>query len=310
MRAFVTGGNGFIGNNLVKELVQKGWDVRYTITGGENDPQGGRPLYLGLTGLDWHELNDIDAVFHLAANNDTRSTQRYRMLRSNLDEPIKLFHEAADRGCRKFIYASSTAVYGKSPTPFHEGTQLNPLTPYAESKIMFDKFAMGFAEQTNSRVVGLRFCNVYGPGEERKGRRMSMIGQMLRHAADSYHGMGGRFSLFEDGNQKRDWLYVADAVRACLLAEKSGRTGIYNIGTGTATSFNELTRIIEEHIPDTMGDTIYTKHPFPAEYQDDTTCSIEKANKELAYSPLVDIHRGIGLYLLYISASAFPERLV
>jgi ADP-L-glycero-D-manno-heptose 6-epimerase len=143
-------------------------------------------------------------------------------------------------GCVKFIYASSTAVYGNQPAPYTEFTRTEPLTPYAESKLAFDEFAMDFADKHKVSVIGFRYCNIYGRGEEHKGSRMSMISQIYQAAF-----LNKEIQLFKNGEQKRDWVHIFDIVKVNLLALDNFKTGIYNIGSGTSSSFLEVLDIIK-----------------------------------------------------------------
>lgn len=296
MKILVTGGYGFVGQNLVKRLVEDGHEITVTSTGTEEKVPGPgivKVLYPTLEGIDWFCVRDQDVIFHQMANNDTQSLDRVEMMRANLNGPKKLFQEAFEGGCRNFVYASSTAVYGNSPAPYTEETETQLLTPYAESKKLFDDFAMEFAKEKNVKVTGLRYCNVYGPGEENKGKRMSMIGQILRKKIN-----GEKIELFEYGEQKRDWVHVKDVVNVNLLAmNRSGEDGrLYNIGSGASCNFNELVA----YICDTMNtDRIvpyYIPCPFPEKYQNHTECDIEKARKELGFSPSFGFRSGIADY--------------
>ena len=181
MKALVTGGTGFIGKNLVEKLIEEGHEVVATSSGSGNDlPKKVKVKYHSLFGIDLKDFQP-DVVFHLAANNDTLCQDEEEMLRTNLHDPSVLFQNLANKGCKKFVYASSTAVYGNEASPYIEGqTPEKPLNIYGKSKKMFDDWAMEFARDKTLQVVGFRYCNVYGPGEGHKGRRMSMIGQMLR----------------------------------------------------------------------------------------------------------------------------------
>lgn len=296
MKVLVTGGSGFIGRNLAKRLVQDGHEVTITSTGTEVDVPGVRKvLYHNLTGIDWDVVHDQEAIFHLMANNDTLCMDRTEMFRANVQSGAHLLTAAAFGRCNKFIYASSTAVYGNSPAPYIENvTPLTPLNVYAESKLAFEQFAQPIVT-SKLTIIGLRYCNVYGPGEENKGRRMSMIGILARKIL-----RGETPKLFEFGEQKRDWVYVDDVVAANLLAMNCSESGIYNIGSGTAVSFNDLVRMINEHCKTRNYYPlmpVYIPCPFPDQYQNHTECNIELAGRVLGYKPVYTIERGIREYV-------------
>ena len=301
MKILVTGGSGFVGRNLTESLVKNGNEVTITSTGAEPIIPGVKKvLYMSLEGIDWDKVHGYDVLVHQMANNDTRCQDEKEMFRANVDGPIKLFNSVVDGGCKNIVYASSTAVYGSEPAPYIEGvTPVRPLNVYGRSKAKFDEFAMQFAEDRKVKVTGLRYCNVYGPGEDQKGKRMSMIGQILR-------GMLAhkRPKLFEPGDQKRDWIYVKDVVKinyqaiARLPQETWGR--IYNTGSGTAVTFNEIVHTINALMCGKAPWPIqpeYIPCPFSAEYQNHTECNIEKARRELGFTPGYDLRTGIWDYL-------------
>jgi ADP-L-glycero-D-manno-heptose 6-epimerase len=296
MKILVTGGGGFVGRNLTAQLIQDGHEVTITSTGSEPTFSGVKKiLYMGLNGIDWNYVKDQDVVVHLMANNDTLCRDSEEMLRANLYGPIELFRCALEEGCKKFVYASSAAVYGSSPPPFkEEETQVKPLNIYGESKAMFDNFAMNFAKENQVSVTGLRYSNVYGPGEEQKDRRMSMIGQLLRKMARDISPV-----LFEFGEQKRDWVYVKDVVQANILSitqdckEKTGK--IFNIGSGESFSFNEIVKLINETINKNLNIS-YIPCSFQENFQNYTQCDISKAKKELGFNPEFSLKSGIQEY--------------
>lgn len=301
LKTLVTGGTGFVGRRLVKRLIDDGYEVTITSGGIGPHPEGVRVLYRGLSGIDKIDLFGYDVVFHQLANNDTRCQDESEMFRVNLYDSIELFSKAVTGGCKTFVYASSTAVYGAEPAPYVEGlTPVKPLNVYGESKAEFDVWAMEFAKSHSVQVTGLRYCNVYGPGEGHKGKRMSMIGQIIRRMKTGHPP-----KLFTNGEQKRDWVYVDDVVEMNLLAMFRGAGGlgeIYNCGSGTASTFNEIVKVVnyltyQGVVPE------YIACPFEAEYQSFTQCDIEKARRDLGYSPGFDLRSGIEAYLKEFNAS-------
>ncbi|MFH1282365.1 MAG: NAD-dependent epimerase/dehydratase family protein, partial [bacterium] len=218
MRCVITGGTGFIGSNLALHLIEQGDEI--IITGHDAEqklpPFKGRYLQPTFLGFDWDSVGKVDALFHQAAINDTTNMDRDQMLKANFESSKQLFEKMVDMGCRRIVYASSTAVYGDLPAPYKEHVPLKPLNPYAESKKALDEFAMNFAkEHPDVIIVGLRYCNVYGPREDHKGKRASMIYQLAQQM------INGNPRIFKYGEQKRDYIYVKDVVTANMLAAKA-----------------------------------------------------------------------------------------
>lgn len=296
MRILVTGASGFIGRHLTNRLISLGHEVTAVASSECDFPGVYKIVHPGLMGIDPTHVYRQEAIFHLAADNDTLSTDSAAMCKANVSDSVQLLCLAARGCCTKFIYASSTAVYGNSPPPYDEATTpTDPLNDYAKTKLTFDGVATMFAMRHSlMTVVGLRYCNVYGPGEQHKGRRMSMIGQMIQKAVS-----GHPIKLFKDGNQKRDWVFIDDVVDANCLALRSSESEIYNIGYGQAVTFNQLAHfIMDRH--NNFGDLPpleYIENPHPESYQVHTECKIEKARTQLGYEPQYDYQKGIREYI-------------
>ncbi|MBI2610922.1 NAD-dependent epimerase/dehydratase family protein [Candidatus Kaiserbacteria bacterium] len=291
MKVLVTGGTGFIGSNIVRALLDRGDDVVITGHDAEQKIPGftGKMLQPSFIGLDWEALGKLDAVIHEAAINETQSKDEREMMRVNVDASLALFEHAAKQGCKKFVYASSAAVYGDGPVPYKEGQALKPLTPYARSKMILEEKAAEFAKAHGATVVGLRYCNVYGPGESHKEKRASMVYQIAQQMKM------GNPKLFTDGTQKRDYIYVKDVVRANLLALEAKESCVVNCGSGHATSFNELVSILNETL-DLSRTPEYFSNPIAATYQNHTECDMTLAKQKLGFVPEFDIKRGITDY--------------
>ncbi|MFN7065160.1 MAG: ADP-glyceromanno-heptose 6-epimerase [Aquificaceae bacterium] len=297
MRFLVTGGAGFIGSNLIKALEKKYsckvWVLDdfssghfknligtkcEVITGDLSDPEL------------WEWLKNsfhFDAVFHQGAITDTTVQDQRRMMEINADS-IRPILSACLYWKAKLIYASSAGVYGNSPAPMREEEGLLPENIYGFSKLMMDRIAMAFVDKI--KVVGLRYFNVYGPGEAYKGKSASMVYQLYCQIK-----AGKRPRLFKWGEQKRDFVYVEDVVRANLLAFEKDTSGIFNIATGQARSFNEIVNLLNSYL-NTNYETEYIECPYEF-YQNLTQADISNAKKELGYDPLYSLEKGIRDYL-------------
>lgn len=294
MRCLVTGGTGLVGSNLTLALQAQGHEV--IITGHEAEqlmPEfTGKCLYPGLCGIDWAAIGAIDVLFHHAAINGTRVADEREIMRANLEASQTLFDHVIDLGCRHIVYASSAAVYGNNPAPYRESDPTDPQTPYAWSKKHLDDHAMALAaRRPDVTLVGLRYCNIFGPRENHKGTRATMVYQFAQQM------LKGNPRLFSHGEQKRDYIYVKDVVRANLLAAQATQSSVLNCGSGTATSFNQIV----EHLNALLGlDRVpeYIDNPFEGSYQSHTECDMTLAKETIGFEPeytfaagLEDYHR-------------------
>ncbi|MBI2671102.1 NAD-dependent epimerase/dehydratase family protein [Candidatus Woesearchaeota archaeon] len=293
MRALVTGGTGFIGSNLVLKLIESEHDVIMTGHHAEQIiPNFKKGIYFqgDLTNIKWDFINHVDVLFHQAAINDTTSMNRREMLKVNVEKSKEIFQRAIDHGCKRIVYASSTAVYGNLPAPYTEDIKLAPLNPYGESKELLEEFATDFsARHKEIVVVGLRYSNVYGPRENHKGKRASMIYKLAQMM------MTGNPRHYKFGEAKRDFTYVKDVVMANLLASQSRESCIVNCGSGKATSFNRLVEIINK-VLGTSRVSEYIENPYNEMYQNFTLCDMSRAREKIGFIPEYDIEKGIRDY--------------
>jgi ADP-L-glycero-D-manno-heptose 6-epimerase len=292
MRILVTGGTGFIGSNIALELERLGHDVMVTGSMYEQPLPGfkGKILYMGVLGIDWSQIGEIDAVLHQGAISNTRIYDREEMMRANLETSKEIFSYALAHGAHHIVYASSTAVYGDLPAPYIESGPVAPLNPYAESKAALDAFAMEFArEHPEVKVVGLRYCNVYGPGENHKGKSSTMIYQFAQQMQK------GNPQLFAYGEQKRDYIYVKDVVRANLLGLEAKESCVVNCGTGTPVSFNDIVALLNKSLGVSRAPE-YIENPYGKEYQSHTQCDMSLAKEKLGFIPSFSIEDGISDY--------------
>ncbi len=288
MKVLITGGTGFVGSNLAGHF-SKNNEVIITGTKNEQTPK----IKTINKNIQWKNLGSIDVLFHQAAINDTLLTDAEVMNKFNVEYSKNLFHNAVNNGCKKIVYASSTAAYGDAPAPYKEQGPFNPLNAYGRSKLMLDWFAMDFArDHPNILVVGLRYCNVYGPGESHKGKRASMIYQLAQQIKNE-----NVCRLFKWGEQKRDNIYVKDVVLANELALNAKESCILNCGYGDSTSFNELVEIMNLIIG-TNAKIEYKDNPNQSSYQNHTECDMSLAEQKIGFIPQYNIAEGIKDYYL------------
>lgn len=272
MNVLLTGSTGFIGGHLGRELTRLGHAVTLV-------PD---PFY------DYQPDQAFDVLFHQAAITDPQSTDRLMMIRRNQWDAKMLFKRVIERGVKRIVYASSAAVYGAGPVPQREDQPVQPLTPYALSKAMLDDQAAELSAKTNVPIVGLRYSNVYGPGEHHKGPNASVVYQLVQQMKS-----GQRPRLFEHGEQSRDWVSVHDVVQANVLAMGEGvPSGVYNVGSGRAVSFNDVVKWINRLLGTDLA-AEYVPNPYQATYQDRTCLDLEKSAAVLGYAPLVTLRDGV-----------------
>ncbi|MDP2598971.1 MAG: NAD-dependent epimerase/dehydratase family protein [Candidatus Liptonbacteria bacterium] len=292
MRILVTGGTGLVGYNLVSRLMKDGHDVLITGHDAEQKIPGFKGKYLqpSFLGLDWDAIGKVDAVFHEAAINDTENMDAREMMRANLDSSAALFEYVIKNGCKRIVYASSTAIYGNGPVPYKEDQPLDPMNPYAESKKLMEEKAWAIASaHPDVRIIGLRYCNIYGPGESHKGKRATMIYQLAQQMKTKNP------RLFKDGEQKRDYIYVKDVVSANICALTAKENCVVNCGSGKATTFNKLVDILNK-VMNTNRTPEYFENPIASRYQSYTECDMLLAKEKIGFVPEFNIEKGIADY--------------
>jgi ADP-L-glycero-D-manno-heptose 6-epimerase len=251
----VTGAAGFISSCLVSELNKNGHNDIVVVDDfsrtDKNQNLEGKSLIAKVSRKDFYSWaadynNEIDFIFHLGARTDTTEFDSSIFDELNVKYSQDMWKLCAENNI-PLVYASSAATYGLGEHGYEDNheviNKLKPLNPYGDSKNDFDKWALQ-QEKAPPFWAGLKFFNVYGPNEYHKGRMASVI----MHAFKQINETGG-MKLFashnpdyQDGEQIRDFVYVKDVVKVCLyLMNNKVENGLYNLGTGTARSFNDLT---------------------------------------------------------------------
>ena len=303
MKILVTGGAGFIGSNLAIALQELGHQV--TII--DNFSSGHFRNLVGFNGnvitrnieeclpLILEELaGDSDVIFHQASITDTTVMDQYQMIHSNVEGFRNVLQFAAKRKIR-LIYASSAGVYGDGKIPMREDQMLNPLNSYGFSKVVMDNIVKSFIEkETAPVIVGLRYFNVFGPREASKGKAASMIYQLAWQMKQNK-----RPRIFSDGEQRRDHIYVKDVVAANLKAMTSEKSGIVNVGSGDATTFNRLIEILNEVLKTDLAPD-YFENPYTGAYQDETVADIQLAEELIGFKAKYSVEEGVREYLYEI----------
>lgn len=306
----VTGGAGFIGSNLVRALNRSGHTNILVV----DDLRDAHKI-LNLSDcriaeyLDMHEFATrmatgqdfapkLEAIFHQGACTDTTEWNGLLMMRTNYEFSRHLLRYATERRV-PFVYASSASVYGAGRDFRVSEDGERPINVYAFSKLMFDRHVRQVTASFRSPVVGLRYFNVYGPGEAHKARMASVI-----HHFREQLKTGDEIRLFRgsdgygDGEQSRDFIHVDDVVAVNLWAWQQGaKSGIFNVGTGQARSFNDLARaVLKWH---GRGRIEYI--PFPehlkGSYQSYTQADLTGLRAAGHSAPFIPIEEGVPRYL-------------
>ena len=301
----VTGGAGFIGSNLVKELNRRG---RTDILVVDNLQRSEKFRNLAdLVIQDYMDKREFrarldagrldlkaEAIYHNGACSDTMESDGRYMLENNFGDSKAVLGYALKRGI-PMVYASSGATYGASTCFEVDPHNERPLNVYGWSKLLFDQYVRSLLPGAQSTVVGLRYFNVFGPREQHKGRMMSVLHQLLRQLKET-----GACRLFEgtdgygDGEQVRDFVFVGDIVDINLFfAEGPVRKGIFNAGTGEARSFNAIAQTLIRH----LGRGAIEYIPFPdslrGKYQSFTQADL-RGLRGAGYSrPFTPLEEGI-----------------
>jgi nucleoside-diphosphate-sugar epimerase len=306
MKCLVTGGAGFIGSNLAREAVERGWQVRlldnFYLGSSENLSSLKREIKL-ING-DIRDRKTIDAatkgidyIFHQAA---VSSSQMFvpdpsEGFSVNVQGFANLLFHAHKNGVQRVVYASTSSIYGDLPTPHREDMFIKSCpNHYAASKLASEYLAKAHTLQQGLETVGLRYFSVYGPREERKGKYANMISQFL-------WGMKREETpvIYGDGFQTRDFTYVKDIVEANFLATKKKRASgeVFNIGTGRSTTINAAVSLLNKN----LGTNLKPKHvrnPIK-NYVCHTLADTEKAKNLLGFEAKTSLEKGIKILLSY-----------
>jgi ADP-L-glycero-D-manno-heptose 6-epimerase len=247
----VTGGAGFIGSNIVKALNREGIDKIMVVDNLSNAEKIKNLADLKIIDfMDKHEFYEfmsagkkfesVSAVFHQGACSDTMETDGKYVLHNNFTYSKELFHFSQTHHAQ-FIYASSASVYGSGTVFAEEPENESTLNAYAWSKLLFDNYIRN-CHFLKIQCAGLRYFNVYGPGESHKGRMASVAWHFYNQFVED-----GKVRLFTgtdgyaDGEQMRDFVFVDDVVAVNLfLLKNPGISGVFNVGTGKCQSFNDV----------------------------------------------------------------------
>jgi UDP-glucose 4-epimerase len=292
----ITGGAGFIGANLAEELAAhnrlviiddlssgKRQNVADLLRGNVEFVEGS----IGDLPLLKRLFQNVDFVFHQAAVSSVpRSVENpLETNEVNVTGTLNVLLAARDSGVRKVVYASSTAVYGDTSTlPQREEMIPNPQSPYAVAKLVGEYYCRVFHTVYGLPAVSLRYFNVYGPKQDPGSEYSAVIPRFIKRLSEEKH-----LVVYGDGEQTRDFVFVADVVEANILAAESDATGVFNIGQGRSVTVNQLAQLVGRIMDKDTG-IVYEK----ARVGDirESLADISKA-RILGFQPQYDLEQGL-----------------
>ncbi len=310
----VTGGAGFIGSNIVKELNQRGETDILVVDNLRNGVKFKNIADCEIADyMDKEEFiqrvnngesfaKKVDAIFHEGACSSTTEWDGKFIMQNNYEYTKSLLHYCVERKI-SYLYASSASVYGGGAV-FKEDRQYEePLNMYAYSKFLFDQYVRRHFSEFKSQVAGFRYFNVYGPREQHKGSMSSVAFHVNTQIHES-----GKARLFEgcdgygNGEQRRDFVYVGDAVKVNLwFLDHPQVSGIFNLGTGRSQTFKDVAdAVIDFH---GRGEIEYI--PFPehlkGRYQSFTEADISHLRKAGYAADFYSVEEGVKAYMQWLN---------
>ena len=292
-KAIVTGGAGFIGSHLVDELIKQGVEVTILDNLSTGKKENINPkaefiecdIFKDTYGDLIFLLNGADTVFHLAAKTTVQESIEKPSLYNNINVvgTLNLLEAAAAMKVKRFIFSSSSSVYGNAKVPTSEDHPLNPISPYALNKLIGEQYCKLYSEIYNIDTVCLRYFNVYGD-------RMNNEGYKLVFPIFKEQILNNKpLTINNNGEQRRDFIHVNDVVRANILVDKHSNNfnaDIYNVGNGKNYSINEIADMFG-------GEKQYGNQviePF------ETLAETAKIDLDLNFQPKKDLRQWISTY--------------
>jgi UDP-glucose-4-epimerase GalE len=297
MKVLITGGAGFIGSHIAEALLKKNYEVRILdnfSTGEKENIKGIKAEVIEGSITDKKTVDEamkgIDYLFHQAAQVSVADSVKNpaRTWDINIKGTKLVLNAAVKNKVKKVIVASSAAVYGDDPQlPKREEMKPQPISPYGNSKLMNEYMAENEHRVNGLSAICLRYFNVYGPRQSPKSEYAGVISKFIEKMTK-----GERPTIYGDGEQTRDFVYVEDVVNANILAMENEKvkSGVFNIATGKETSINELVRTINE----ILGKNIQPIYE-PAREGDikRSVADITKAKRKLGYEPKYTLKDGL-----------------
>jgi len=301
MKALVTGSAGFIGSHITDRLLAEGYDVTgidcftdyYARSIKEDNISDARKnprfTFIEKDIMDMEAFPEVDYVFHEAAQAGVRASWGKNFdiyTRNNIDATQRLLEWYKNRHITKFVFASSSSVYGDAPLPMREDMRPQPISPYGVTKLAAEHLCYLYWKNFDVPTVSLRYFTVYGPRQRPDMAINKFVSNILN---------GKPITVYGDGKQTRDFTFISDVVEANLLAAKFSENGtVFNIGGGSRISVKDLIFTIEtaagkkavfSHTESQKGDAR------------DTLADNSNARHQLGWQPRAAIKEGIEKYV-------------
>lgn len=293
MKVAVTGGLGFIGTTLVTKLIEA-FDSEIRILDNNSNPSGDLRLTRNIELLEGDIRDDdslsrllegADAVVHLAAHTRVIDSIEDPALNFDINTigTFKLLEKMREHGVSRYVGASTGgAILGEAEPPINEEMPAKPASPYGASKLAAEGYCWAYAQSYGINAASLRFSNIYGPHSRRKS---SVVAAFIKNIRE-----GEPITVYGDGSQTRDYLFVEDLGDGIIAAIKGHVTGVYQLGFGVPTSVNSLLEILKD----------VTAQPFEVRYEDfrageilHTHCDISSARKSFGFDPKISLQEGV-----------------
>jgi UDP-glucose 4-epimerase len=294
----VTGGAGFIGSNLVEDLLAEGKEVTVLDDFSTGSAENLKDLSCGLevveaSCLDLTKLDiNPDGIYHLGVPSSSPMYKRDPLLVGEAINGMIAVLELAKKSRCRVVYASTSSLYSGQKPPHREDMEVSVTDYYTEARFSMERIAELYKRLFGVEAVGMRFFSVYGPHEAAKKEYANIVTQFL------WEMMARRTPMiYGDGSQTRDFVYVKDVARALRLAMNSDFTGAVNVGTGRSYSFNEIAEILA----DRMNIEIRAEHvenPIK-NYVVHTLAETSKAEEVLGFRPRYTLNEGIDELIRY-----------
>jgi len=275
--AMITGGRGFIGSSLANILGKDNEIIIYDIVDG-NDVRDIKVLRA--------MMKNVDYVFHFAAIASVEESinKPKETMDHNILGTYNVLKAAIDNNVKRVLFSSSAAVYGDiNQVPIKEDFKLNATSPYAISKIVSENLLDKFKVEHNLNSIYLRYFNVYGPNQNIK--YSPVIPVFIRKALNNEN-----ITIYGDGKQTRDFIYIGDVNRANIIAMETEASGVFNIGSGKSINIENLAKLIIK-LTGSESKIVY-EEPREGDIID-SVANIEKANKILGFEPKYSLEEGV-----------------